>query len=465
MSMLPFGLHGGYTELLRGIVVRKIKFAAGRVEEFTCESGKSQSFLWDTASPGLGLRVTAKGAKSYIFQGKLDGATIRLTIGDPRTWDIAKAQAEARRLKVLIDNGQDPRKVKEDALAAERAARAVQEAAVVAGQEKRMRESVTLGHVWPEYIADRIATREAGWSDHHIAAHRKIIQDGGQPRKRSPALTKAGPLWSLSKLPLVDLTNERVEAWAREEAKIRPSSARLAWRLLKAFMNWCASHKTYSVLVPTNPTKSARTRESLGKEKRRHDVLQREMLQSWFNAVRKIGNPVIAAYLQVLLVTGARREELAALKWGDVNFQWGSIKLSDKVEDCRMVPLTPFVAELLTNLPRRNEYVFSSPTSASGHIAEPRIAHNEAVAVASLPKLTLHGLRRSFATLSEWVETPKGIAAQIQGHAPQGVREQNYIRRPLDLLRVWHMKIEAWILEQAGIVLAPASAALRVVAS
>jgi len=407
--------------------------------------------------------VTSKGAKSYIFQGKLDGATIRLTIGDPRTWDIAKAQAEARRLKVLLDNGQDPRKVREDALAAERDARALQEAVIVAEQEKQLRESVTLGRVWPEYIADRIATREAGWSEHHIAAHRKIIQDGGQPRKRSPALTKAGPLWSLSSLRLIDLTNERVEAWAREEAKTRPSSARLAWRLLKAFMNWCASHKTYSSMVTSNPTKSARVRESLGKEKRRHDVLQREMLESWFSAVRKIGNPVIAAYLQVLLLTGARREELAALKWADVNFQWGSIKLSDKVEDFRMVPLTPFVAQLLANLPRRNAFVFSSPASASGHIAEPRIAHNEAVAVANLPQLTLHGLRRSFATLSEWIEMPNGIAAQIQGHAPQGVREQNYIRRPLDLLRVWHAKIETWILEQAGVELVSLPAILRVV--
>ncbi len=464
MSMLPFGLHGGYTALLHGVVVRKIKFTAGRVEEFACESGKSQSFLWDTASPGLGLRVTANGAKSYIFQGKLNGSTIRLTIGDPRTWDIAKAQAEARRLKVLIDNGQDPRKVKADALAAEKAARDAQEAAVVAEQEKRLRESVTLGDVWSEYIDDRIATREKGWSSHHIAAHRKIIQEGGQPRKRSPKPTKAGPLWSLSKLRLIELTTERIEAWAKEEAKIRPSSARLAWRLLKAFMNWCASHKTYSSLVNTNPTKSARTRESLGKEKRRHDVLQREMLQSWFDAVRKIGNPVISAYLQVLLLTGARREELAALKWAHVNFQWGSIKLSDKVEDFRMVPLTPFVAQLLTKLPRRNDYVFSSPTSKSGRIAEPRIAHNEAVAAAGLPKLTLHGLRRSFATLSEWIETPKGIAAQIQGHAPQGVREQNYIRRPLDLLRVWHVKIEAWILEQAQVDILPLAAPLRVVA-
>jgi integrase len=77
--------------------------------------------------------------------------------------------------------------------------------------------------------------------------------------------------------------------------------------------------------------------------------------------------------------------------------------------------------------------------------------------------MTLHGLRRSFATLCEWVEVPAGIAAQIQGHAPQGVREQNYIRRPLDLLRKWHITIEAWILEQAGIEFVPIQAGLRAV--
>jgi hypothetical protein len=43
------------------------------------------------------------------------------------------------------------------------------------------------------------------------------------------------------------------------------------------------------------------------------------------------------------------------------------------------------------------------------------------------------------------------------------VREQNYIRRPLDLLRMWHVKIEAWILAQAGIEFVPVQAGLRVV--
>lgn len=58
---------------------------------------------------------------------------------------------------------------------------------------------------------------------------------------------------------------------------------------------------------------------------------------------------------------------------------------------------------------------------------------------------------------------PAGIAAQIQGHKPQGVREKHYIRRPLDLLRMWHVKIETWILEQAGIEFIPAQAGLHAV--
>ena len=44
-----------------------------------------------------------------------------------------------------------------------------------------------------------------------------------------------------------------------------------------------------------------------------------------------------------------------------------------------------------------------------------------------------------------------GVVAQIQGHKPSALAEKHYRRRPLDLLRMWHTKIEGWILEQAGI--------------
>jgi hypothetical protein len=41
--------------------------------------------------------------------------------------------------------------------------------------------------------------------------------------------------------------------------------------------------------------------------------------------------------------------------------------------------------------------------------------------------------------------------AQLMGHKPSATAEKHYTVRPLDLLRLHHQKIEAWILEQAGI--------------
>jgi integrase len=86
---------------------------------------------------------------------------------------------------------------------------------------------------------------------------------------------------------------------------------------------------------------------------------------------------------------------------------------------------------------------------------EPTKAHNDALEAAGLPHLTLHGLRRSFSSLSEWVEVPTGVVAQIMGHKPSATAEKHYKVRPLDLLRSWHSKLEAWILEQGGVQFVP----------
>ncbi len=186
-------------------------------------------------------------------------------------------------------------------------------------------------------------------------------------------------------------------------------------------------------------------------------------MPAWFAAVRTL-NPVISAYLQALLLAGTRREELSSLTWQDLDFQWNSIWVKDKIrEEGRKIPLTPYLASLLAALPRRNQWVFSSVSAANGRIAEPRIPHNRALSIAGLPPVTLHGLRRTFASLAEWVEMPRGIVAQIMGHAPSATAERHYINRPLELLAVWHGKYEAWILQEAGINFAPTQAGLHAV--
>lgn len=46
---------------------------------------------------------------------------------------------------------------------------------------------------------------------------------------------------------------------------------------------------------------------------------------------------------------------------------------------------------------------------------------------------------------------PRGRGGADRGHKPSATAEKHYHRRPLDLLRMWRIKIESWILEQAGI--------------
>ena len=419
------------------------ELTAGLIERLTCPAGKLQTFMRDSKAPGLRVRATPattknpQGVKAFVFEAKLNRQTIRRTIGDVRAWSIEAARNEANRLRVTLDAGTDPREVERD-----RQAAAVEKRAAAAAH------AVTVGEAWDRYLEER----RPFWGALNYRDHVKMAQAGGAQRERLPGvMTIPGPLAELLQLRLADLTAPAIEAWVAKEAKDRPARVRLALRLLKAFLRWAASEPDLKGKADPTAASAKKVRELAGKAKPKNDYIQREQLPAWFAHVRQIQNPVIAAYLQCLLLTGARREELAELKWEDINFQWCGIELKDKIDGRRAVPLTPFVSHLLAALPRRNEWAFSSPSSASGRLTEPSIAHRQACAAAGL-ELTLHGLRRSFASLCEWLDIPGGISAQIQGHAPQGVREQNYIRRPLDLLRVHHEKIEAWILEQAGIV-------------
>jgi integrase len=415
----------------------KVNFTAERVDGFKGEPGKQQSILWDAKTPGLGLRVTAAGAKSYIFEARLHGKTLRLTIGDKRTWAIGKAQAEATRLKGLVDQGIDPREQKAD-----------QRAKVEAAQAEAKRKNLTLREVWPLYLE----ARKGRWSERHYQDHVKLAACGGAQKKCGDGLTTAGPLASLMPLLLSDLTSNKIAEWLEAESANRPTNAAQSFRLLRAFIRWAADMPLYRGIVAPDSYTARAVKDAVPKNQAKEgDSLQREQLPAWFDAVRKVQNPVISAYLQGLLLTGARREELACLKWADVDFQWRSLTIRDKVEGLRVIPMPPYLAHQLACLPRRNEWVFSSPAAADGKLAEPRIAHTKALQAAGLPHVSLHGLRRSFGTLCEWVEMPAGISAQIMGHKPSALAEKHYRRRPLDLLRMWHDKIETWMLEQARI--------------
>jgi integrase len=394
------------------------ELTAGLITRLRCPDDKTQAFLRDRKAPALRVRVTSSGVKAFVFEAKLEGQTIRRTIGDVRSWTIEAARVEANRLRVL-----------------------------------------TVGEAWAAYIE----ARRPRWGDLHYRDHLAKAKAGGEKATRGTrgrGKTVDGPLYSLMELTLRQLTPATISAWAAKETLTRPTTTRLSWRLLRGFLSWCSEQPEYADLLPANnPAKAKAVREVLGKPRVKQDVLQKGQLTDWFAAVRQLSSPMASAYLQTLLLTGARPGEILAMRWQDVNTKWKGLTIRDKVEGERIIPLTPYVDQLLSNLPRVNEWVFASPSREKGRedkaMSTPHKQHDTACAVAAVEGLTLHGLRRSFKSLTEWIEIPTGIVAQIMGHKPSATAEKHYTVRPLDLLRLHHDKIEAWILEQAKVPFVP----------
>ncbi|GAC1569275.1 MAG: integrase family protein [Aquirhabdus sp.] len=407
-------------------------FIAGRVDAFKCAEGKTQSIFWDGKTSGLGLRVTAAGAKSYIFETSLKKKTIRITIGNVSTYSIDTAQKIAIEYRAQTDRGIDPRQVAIDKLDAEQAARTTKEFARVAQSKQEAieqdRQTLIARTAWDVYLA----APHPKWGNQYRADHDSIASAGGVLSKIGNKMTKPAPLASLLYKPLHEITAPVVLEWLANECISRPTSAHNGFRKFRTFIKWCAKHLEYKHVVHLECCITSEVKDIVPASKTKEgDCLQREQLPDWFAAVNKIESHVVRAYLQALLITGARRRELAMVKWEDIDFKWNSMTIRDKVEGLRTIPLTPYVSHLLAALPRRSEWVFSSPTAASGYITDPRIAHTKALQNAGLPHVSLYGLRRSFDTLSEWVEVPTGVVAQIQGHKLSALAEKHYRRRPL----------------------------------
>jgi Arm DNA-binding domain len=149
-----------------------------------------------------GLRATVTGKPAYVFQSVYRGKDVRLTIGSPSAWSIPEAQAKARELQRLIDQGIDPRQLTAD-----------QDAADPALQEIERLDGVKVGEVWAQYLAER----KAQWGERHYADHIAMSKPGGRAANRGTrglGVTVDGPMYPLLKLRLASLTPEVIEAWA-----------------------------------------------------------------------------------------------------------------------------------------------------------------------------------------------------------------------------------------------------------
>lgn len=421
----------------------KVNLTAPKVAGFKCPADKAQAFMWDSKAPGLGLRATPAGAPSFVFQGIVKGKTVRLTIGRPAAWPLEEARKKARELQRQIDDGHDPRAVKAAAVEAEEAQRRTEAA-----------EAVTVCAAWARYVAEGSPKRREAWKPRYVADMAKMTAPGGVKKKRGQGLTLPGHLFPLMSWRLADVNEDSLAAWFKTESRRSKHQAARALMMFRGFLRWCATEPELRGLVDRDAGRAPAIMDNLPETKRRTDALEAAQVAGWWGAVAKLPNPTASAYLRALLLTGARREEMAALRWDAVDFRWRKLTIADKVGDTRTIPLSDYMAEMLAGIPRgktaegkANPFVFAS-ASKSGRIADPRSSHDKALKEAGIPALTLHGLRRSFSLLGEAAGAPAGAIAQVMGHRPSATAE-GYRPRSVDALRPYLQRIEDHITELA----------------
>lgn len=426
------------------------RLTEAKVTAFELAGVQAQEFLWDIEAPGLGVRATA-GSKSYVFQFKLNNKTTRVTIGSCAAWKLAPARMEARRLRVYLDKGIDPRHERAEQL----------ERTLRLSRQKEM-QSIRFSDAWREYID----VQSRGWGKYHHNDHIDLSKRPSELLK-SGKRTVGGPISALLDLALNEISIELIEDWVRRETARRPRVAEKSFRLLRAFIGWCQYHKDYKGLV-SKLDGLHRVRRLVVGMRAKTDTLQREMLPIFFRCVRGCANPLHGAYFQLMFFTGARPGELLFLKWTDVDLKWQLITLRDKAgsraksEETRDVPIGEYAVNLLRQMSRDaprtpagslySDYVFFGRSPRGDRpMAAPNASLTKLMISSGLPHLTPHGLRRSFSNACEWLDWPAGVKAQIMGHKPSATAERHYTRRPVDLLRKYQEKLEAWVISEANL--------------
>ncbi|MDM1781254.1 integrase family protein [Acinetobacter indicus] len=410
-----------------------MKLTKPSIDKLDCTGHKKPAFYWDEKTPGFGVKVTPTNKKSYVFQGRIGPQTRRIKIGDVDSWKLDDARKYAQELAIQCHKGIDPIAEKRKSLEANRQYNL---------EEKR--KNIKFKEAWDEYLEER----KSHWRPRTYQDHIELCRGGFDPA--SNKTYKVQPINELLHLKLAELTSDVFTNWL-EANSYRPTTTGKAYRLVRAFLNWCEEHDDYENLLPSKSIKAKKVRQKVAPVEAKDDCLTKQQLPLWFKEISKLKNKKLAAFYICTLITGCRKNELLTLKWRDINFKWKTAKIIDKVEDSgRIIPITTYVEKLLLDLKRTSdsEYVFSSSKSKTGHIVNPYKSLNKVSELLGI-KLTPHGLRRSYETLAIWTRIDKGVLAQIAGHKPSALVDKHYTVRPMDMLREALQEYEDWILKQA----------------
>jgi integrase len=327
----------------------------------------SDQFLWDGKVPGFGLKVTPAGSKIYLYQYRLGGRGAkvrRFTIGKHGAISPDQARTEAKRLAMLVAQGNDPQLQKKET----------------------RRQAIDLA--FAAYV-DRFARDclEIDWK-------------ASAGEVEAMLRTYAVPVIGDKPLPLIIRSD--ISAVIRP-LRSKPASASKLFAVMRRLFRWAVSEGD----IESSPMAGM---EAPPKPDARDRFLEDEELALVWRNCQALGYP-FGPMARLLILTGTRRNEVSDLPWSELSRDkrlWSLPAARAKNGEATDVPLSDMAVALLDSLagkgnwPRRG-FVFTTTgkTAVSGFSrAKTRI---DALVTKSnggdaLPDWTLHDLRRTLAT-------------------------------------------------------------------
>lgn len=366
---------------------------------------KGRTEIWDSLLPGFGLRITDRGIKSFIVMYRVNGRQRRMTLGRYPARSLADARVKARDALDLVDHGIDP-----------------------AEQPETQRDEAsigdTVGLVAADFIERYAKPKNRSWAETKRVIDRYIIPAWGD---RSVTEIRRRDV-----IKLIDSVMDRG----------RPYMANRLLANVRRFFNWCIERD----LIEMSPASGVKPP---GREIARDRVLADPEISSTWNACKALGWP-FGPMFQFMLATAQRRNEVATMKWEDVDFDrriWNLPREMTKSDRAHSVPLSEIAVSILNSVPQTGDLVFTSNgrTPVSGFSK----AKKRCDEISGVSDWRLHDLRRTATSGMARLGVALHVVERIMNHSSgivSGVaavyNRYGYEREMREALDLWSGHLE-----------------------